>query len=901
MPPLPTGTVTFLFTDIEGSTRLLQQLGNDYAEARGQHQSLLRAAFAAHGGAEVDTQGDAFFVAFATAPQAVAAAAQATRALAEHSWPEDIWPEDTTLRVRMGLHTGTPQLVGDHYVGLDVHRAARVAAAGHGGQVLLSAATRVLAAQALPQGATLRDLGAHRLKDLQEPEQVYQLVLPDLPADFPPLKTLDTFQHNLPLQPTPLLGREEAVADVSTLLRRDEVRLVTLTGPGGVGKTRLGLQVAAELVEEFTDGVWFVRLSRLSDPALVLPTIAQTLGLREAGSQSSEALLREYLRTRHLLLLLDNFEQVAGAAPSMAELLASSPKLQVLVTSRVVLRLQGEQEYPVPPLALSTPRPAESVPVALFVQRAHASRPDFLLSETTAPTIAAICARLDGLPLAIELAAARVKVLPPAQLLQRLERSLPLLVGGARDQEERQQTMHHALSWSYDLLQPSAQRLFRRLGVFVGGSTLEATEVVCGAPKGAPPLGSEVLDGLGTLLDHSLLWQREETDGTARFGMLHVIREYALERLEASGEAEALGRAHLMYFVALAEEVEPRLLRGAQLPEGLARLEREHDNLRAALTWTRQQGEVTLGLRLAGALSRFWLLRGHLREGREWLDGILGLDVAEQSAKRDGLAPGADDVVERVRAKALYGAGELATFRGDFSRAVPLLEESLVLAREASDEALTVQVLNRLGLVTFFQGDRERAAAWYEESLALARQLRDPHLIMLPLLNLGVVAYYRGDLEQAEAATVATVALDRQSGDLLFLSYDLTVLAGIWRQRGDLPQSFSLLHEAFTLLQDAIARGWPMISYAPEQLRGLAEVLAVAGRGEQAARFLGAGEALSEGHGIAWRTLDPKSTEAMLAPARAALGEDTWAAAYAAGQALTLEEAIAEALEATGG
>jgi predicted ATPase len=793
--------------------------------------------------------------------------------------------------------------------------------------VLLSQTTRDLVEDALPDGAVLRDLGAHRLKDLQRPERLFQLVPADLaglsglPTVFPPLNALDRHMHNLPIQPTMLLGREQEVAGVCALLRQDDVRLVTLTGPGGVGKTRLGLQVAAELSDSFADGVWFVQLSRLTDPALVLPTIAQTLGLHDAGSQPISEVLREYVRTRQVLLLLDNFEQVVGAAPQVAELLAASPDLKVVVTSRVMLHLRGEKEYLVPPLGLpsaaeaqhlQTPeRLSQYAAVALFIQRARDAAPHFQVTNATAPAVAEICARLDGLPLAIELAAARVKLLSPPALLQRLERRLPLLTGGARDLEERQQTMRNTLAWSYGLLAPNEQRLVRRLGVFVGGWTLEAAEAVCTAPEGAESLGLEMLEGLSALVDQSLVQQLEGEEGSEpRFGPLQVIREYALEQLEASGEAEALWRAHLTYYLTLAEEVEPWLVGGPRLPDALMRLEHEHDNLRAALEWTRRQREVGLGLRLAGAVARFWLLRGHLSEGREWLDELLALEASGQEAvgqeaagqvargverttSADGAVPG------RVRAKALHGVGELATYQGDFSRAVSLLEQSLTLAREAGEMALAVRVLNRLGFAAVLQDDLGRAITWLEESLALARQLGDPLLISHPLSNLGVVAYQRGDFQQAEAHIAPVVAMDRQTGDLLWLPYDLAVWAAIRRRQGDLPQTFRLLREAFTVLRDVVERGWPLITYAPYQLVGLAEALAVAGRGERAARLLGAGTALREALGMVLGAFDRADIEAAVAPARAALGEEAWAAAFAAGRALTLEEAIAEALDET--
>jgi predicted ATPase/class 3 adenylate cyclase len=899
---LPAGTVTFLFTDIAGSTQLLRTLGNQrYAAVQADYRRLMRTAVAAHGGHEVDTQGDGFFLAFATAPEALLAAVAAQRAFAAHPWPEG-----SSVGVRMGLHSGTAQLAGDRYIGLDVHRAARIAAAGHGGQVLLSDTARALVEGDLPAGVTLRDLGAHRLKDLQRPEPLAQLIIPGVPADFPALATLDAHPHNLPLQPTALVGREREVADVRALLRRDGVRLVTLTGPGGTGKTRLAVQVAAELIADCADGVWFVALSRLSDPELVISTVAHTLGLREAGTQPISDVLREHLRVRHLLLVLDNCEQVAEAVPALAELLQACPQVRLLATSRVALHLRGEHEYPVSPLALpasaarqpfSTERLLEAPAVALFVEQARTHRPDFTLTDATGPAVAAICARLDGLPLALGLAAARMRVLPPQQLLARMERQLPLLVGGARDVEARQQTMRNTLVWSEDLLEPAERTLFRRLAVFVGGWTLEAAEAVCAEPDGAAPLGVGVLEGLEALVDHSLV-QPVDVDGKARFRLLYVVREYALERLEASGEAEALRRAHAAYFLALAEEVEPWLLGGPRLPEALVRLAREHDNLRAMLEWARRQQEVALGLRLAGALSRFWVLHGHLSEGRDWLEGLLAVAAARESPSGAGHPTNASKALpEQVLAKALFGAGELTTYQHDLTQAASLLMQSLTLARETGDVALAVRVLNRLGLAAEYQDDFRPATAWFEESLALARELGDPLLIRLPLCSLGRVAYLEGNLQRAEARFAAVVAIERQAGDLLWLAYDLGNLAAIRRRQGNLPQTFELLREAFTILRSVGERGWPLMVFSERQLLVLAGALAMAGHDEHAARYLGAGTALYAMSGITWSALDQADIEAAVAPARAALGEERWAAAFDAGRALSLEEAIAEALD----
>src|SRR5947209_11331792 len=473
MHHLPMGTVTFLFSDIEGSTRLLQHLGERYPNVLEEYRSLVRTAFHACSGHEVDTQGDGFFVAFARASEAIGAAVEMQRTLASHAWPEDV-----LVRVRMGLHTGEPQRASDGYVGLDVHQAARIMSAGHGGQILLSQSTRELLEQELPSEVSLRDLGVHRLNDLQRPTRLYQVVIADLPADFPPLRTLDAHANNLPIQPTPFIGREQEVQECLHLLRRDEVRLLTLTGPGGIGKTRLALQVAAELSEVFPDGLYFVNLAPLRNPGFVVPTIAQALDLKELAEHPLLDLVKAFLREKQLLLLLDNFEQVVSAALQVAELLAACPQLNVLVTSRMVLHVQAEQEFAIPPLCLPDPRQLPEVvalaqydALALFIQRAQAARPEFQLSHANARAIAEICRHLDGLPLAIELAAARIKLLPPQALLARLTPRLSVLNSGARDVPERQQSLRHTIEWSYQLLDAEQQRLFRRLTVFAGGCT----------------------------------------------------------------------------------------------------------------------------------------------------------------------------------------------------------------------------------------------------------------------------------------------------------------------------------------------------------------------------------------------------------------------------------------------
>jgi predicted ATPase/class 3 adenylate cyclase len=526
MAKLPTGTVTFLFTDIEGSTRLVQLLGDRYPSVLDEHRRLLRAAFHGFRGQEIETQGDSFFIAFDRATDAIEAAAAGQRALAEHSWPEG-----TLVRVRMGLHTGEPSVIDGGYVGLPINRAMRLCAAAHGGQVVLSQTTRDLVEQDLPPDLSLRDLGRHQLKDLQARDHVSQLVVADLPSDFPALRSLDSQPNNLPALTTPLIGREREVAAASQRLSADDVRLLTLTGAGGIGKTRLGLQVAAELVGHYEHGVFFVPLGAIREPSLVGSNMAEVLGVRESAGRPLLETLRDYLRDKHMLLLLDNFEQVLDAAPLVAELLAACPRLKVLVTSRAVLHLYGEHDFPVPPLMLPEREPLppleqlmQSEAVRLFVERGQAVRPDFALTRENAPAVAEICHRLDGLPLAIELAAAQVRLLSPHAMLARLERRLALLTGGARDLPARQQTLRDTIAWSYDLLDESEQSLFERLGVFVGGCTLEAAETVCTAGDSPRP---HVLDGIASLVASSTSDLLSVRSASASSSDLNVFSSFA--------------------------------------------------------------------------------------------------------------------------------------------------------------------------------------------------------------------------------------------------------------------------------------------------------------------------------------------------------------------------------------
>jgi predicted ATPase/class 3 adenylate cyclase len=892
MTRLPTGTVTFLFSDIEGSTLLMRRLGADesYAQVLSESQALLRAIWAAHGGVEVDTAGDGFFVAFPSAPQAVAAATAATRTLAAHPWPEGV-----DVRVRIGLHTGAPRLMGDHYVGMDVHRAARIAAAGHGGQVLLSDATEALARDHLPEGVSARDLGSHRLKDLRRAERIFQLIMPELPSEFSPLKTVHSRRSNLPAQLTALLGREAALEAVCVLLRRDDIRLVTLTGPGGIGKTRLSLQVAAELLGGFSDGVWLVRLSPVSNADLVLQAIADSLGLKEAQGRPVAETLREHLHEKRLLLVLDNFEQVASAAPEVGELLAQSAGLKVLVTSRVPLRLRGEHEFPLAPLPLPEPgqpltpeRLAQYAAVALFIERAGEARPDFAVTAANAPAIAEICVQLDGLPLAIELAAARIKLLPPEALLARLGSQLSVLTGGARDMEERQRTMRATIAWSEALLSPAERVLFQRLAAFAGGATLEAAEAVCPVPEGASRLQLDLLDGLGALVDESLVQQRLE-GGEPRFGMLHVIREYALEQLQDSGEAGALRAAHAGYFLALAAEAEPAL-RGPQQAAWLERLEGEHDNLRAALNWFLERRDVVHGLRLAVALCGFWRSHGHPKEAQHWLEAMLAL------APADTAAASGDGSQRVVWARAVVELGMLeraADEEDERRRAVTTLENGLAAAREAGDTRYAVWTMTALSALYRYQGDPARADATFEEALDIARRSGDDDTLLTVIGNFRPLfsMLARGEGERAAALAEEAVTLARKLGRLE-TEHRVSGLL-FWKAllSGDLLRARQIATANTRMAQQA-----QLIAMIPPSVAAFACLATAEGQHERAARLIGA--AMSLGAQLTGIPGDEERA-AMLVPvqpSRAELGEELWNDLHAGGSALTLDEAIAEAL-----
>jgi len=780
------GTLTFLFTDIEGSTRLLQELGDGYADLLREQRRLLRAAFQGWGGREIDAAGDAFFVAFNRARDAVAAAAAAQESLAQHPWPGG-----RAVRVRMGLHTGEPTFSDGSYVGIDVHRAARICSSGHGGQILLSKTTADLIQQSLSEGVGLRDLGLHRLKDLQQPEHLFQLIIPGLPAEFPPLKTRTETPNNLPAPSDELIGREVEVGAVRQLLLGERARAVTLTGPGGTGKTRLALQVAVSLKNIFLDGVYLVALASLTDANLLASSIAMTLGIPENPARPTVERLKDSLRPKRMLLVLDNFEQIVAAAPVVADLLAACPGVKVLITSRVVLHLRGEHEYPVAPLELPeagrqlAPEVLERYPaIALFVRRSRAVKPTFGLGAGNATAVAQICAHLDGLPLALELAAARIKILTPQAILDRLGRRLDFLTGGARDLPARHQTLRHAIDWSYDLLTDDEKATFRRIAVFAGGCTLEAVEQVCG---GVGASGTDALDAVSALVDKSLLRQEEGPGAEPRFVMLETIREYGLECLKAAGEWETVRRAHLAYFLELAEQAEAELT-GPRQSLWLDRLEAEHDNLRAALSCGEEYGDVETGLRLGAALWRFWLVRNHLREGRDRLERLLAL-------------PGAG-ARSSARAKGLHGLGTIIHEISDYAQARPFLEESLSIWRELGDRRGMVAALNNLGWLAFEVGDFGVARSLSEEALLLNRGLGERRGVAVARFNLGMVALQQSDYPAALSLLQESLALRKEMGDRRGCAYVQASLGWMEQQRGNPGQAAAILGEALAVFRE---------------------------------------------------------------------------------------------------
>ena len=795
--------------DIEGSTRLLQELGDRYGEVLGEHRRVLRDAFRRHGGVEVDTQGDAFFYAFSTATDAVAAARKGQAALAAGE-----------VRVRIGIHTGEPVVTGEGCIGVDVHRAARICASAHGGQIVLSETTARLVE------ADLRDLGEQRLKDLDAPQRLYQLGH----GAFPPLRTLNV--SNLPVPATGFIGRERECEQVSELVR--EHRLVTLTGPGGSGKTRLALQVADAAVNAFTDGVWWVPLAPVREPDLVEPAIARALGVKDD--------LASHLASRQALLVLDNFEQVVEAAPGLAGLLGAAAAVKFLVTSREPLQLSGERGYAVPPLP-------QAEATALFTERARALKADFEPDDA----VAGVCRRLDGLPLALELAAARVKVLAPSQMLDRLGRRLDLLTTGARDLPARQRTLRATVDWSYDLLGPGERELFARLAVFSGGWTLDAAGAICDAD----------LDTLESLVAKSLVGQA----GT-RFGMLETLREYALERLEESAGRDSMRDRHARFFLAVAEEGGPEFERGDQ-ETWTRRLSAEHDNLRAALQHFQRSAEPELELRLVAAIWRFWFDQGLWQETSRAVERAL--------AAGSGTTP--------ARATVAHGAAWTAWRQGDVGAGLRFAEQSLQLSRALGDQRLIATALRIKG-VCFMADDPERAASLFQDSARLAESAGDQPGLIASLNNRAIIASEAGEHRRAAEEFERCLAISRQSGNRRGCAVSLLNLAGCERELGEYRQARAHCAESFSM-----GRALGIREIIVEILYTSAALADATGDHGWAGVLIGAAQREGDfGHVFDSET-DRVALDRTMSSVEKNLGSDGLKSALAAGRALTLDAA----------
>ena len=966
MPALPTGTLTFVFTDIEGSTRLWEQSPEEMLQAHARHGALIVACVERHGGTFVRTrgEGDSTFSVFPAADHALAAICAFQRALAAEPWPEQ-----TPIRVRAALHTGAANLHQNDYNSSDVNRCARLRAIAHGGQTVISQTVFDLVVEQLPDGVTLKDMGLHRLKDLSRPEHVYQLLHPDLPAVFPPLGSLSPVTTNLPVQTTSFIGREEEREQIQRLL--ETTHLLTLTGAGGAGKTRLALQVAADLVAAYADGVWLVELAALSDPSLVVQAVASALGLREEPGRSLTETLTDYLKPKTLLLVLDNCEHLVEACARLVEiLLRACPNLKVVATSREALHIAGETTYRVPSLLQPDPKalPLEEKDIAtvlleydavrLFVERARSHRPDFWLNRRNGPIVAEICSRLDGIPLAIELAAARIRALTVEQIAFRLNDRFRLLTGGSRTALPRQQTLQALIDWSYDLLNAAEKLLLSRLSVFSGGWTLEAAERVC---AGEEIEAWQVLDLLTSLVEKSLvLFEEYEEEGSGRYRLLETIRQYGFERLEQHGRRDPLWSRHLDYYLSLAEEAESHLSGAAQQAEWLNRLEAEHDNLRRALEYCqKEEARAEAGLRLAGALWPFWQVRGHLSEGRAHL---------AEALERKG-------VQKRtlLRAKALQGAGVLAALQSDYDMARTLFEESLAVFRDLGNKQGIATVLNGLGNIAQERGDYSAAGALHEESLAIERELGNKQGIGTSLINLGVIAFYQGDYSGARALYEECLAISeelddeesiayalhglgnaaynqgdysaarthyencmagfRKLGDERGTAYILHCLGNIaWKEReygaaralyeeclamfrelGDRRGAAHALNSLGNVAYDQgdystagtlFAESLALFTELGEQ-GGIAELLEAfaslrkEGQPERAVALWGAAEALREAIGSPLPSNERQEYDRTLAAVREALGEEAFAAAWQQGRAMPIEQAITYALEDT--
>lgn len=781
MPGRSSGVVVFMMTDIEGSTRLWQADRETMSQALARHDTLVRSAVEQHGGAIVKEHaaGDSAFAVFRDAAPAIAAALDVQRRVADEPWPTA-----TPLRLRMALHAGDAEVRDGDFFGPAVNRCARLRGIAHPGQILVSRAVQALAEGLLEPGAELRSLGQHWLRDLPQPDEVYQLCHPDLPGDFPPTPSSGTAPNNLPVQLTSFIGRERDLANLQATVTLN--RLVTLTGVGGAGKTRLAVEVAAALRPEFPGGVWMVDLVPLRQPEQVLQQVAHTLGVHETPNQELLATVITAIGNDRKLVILDNGEHVLHACAAVAaDLLHACLGLHILATSREALNVRGEAVYAVLPLAYPDPKAQQPFPtlaatdaLILFADRASASRRTFALTADNAQAVAGICARLEGNPLGIELAAAWVNVLSVDQILARLQRSFDLLRGDVVDLPERHQSLQSVVDWSYDLLDRPLQRCFAGLAVFTGGWTLDAAEHVLAGET------DDVLGALSALVGKSLVIMEEGADLETRFRLLETLRSFAWKYLERSGSLPVLRQRHADVYLQFAETAEPKLA-GAEQSAWLPRLQAESGNFLAALGWLRAAGDAEHGLRLAGALWRLWFMRGQLSEGRSQLAAVLAL-------------PGEDGTA--IRAKALHAAGTLASLQGDYAEARPLLESALAIRRALGDEVGQSQTLTNLGNLAYEQDDYAAARRAYENAVAIFRKADSPWNTALALHNIAAVAYAQCDLAAAEAQAAESLAISRRHGfDRLVVN--VLILSGlVASERGQLDAARQRFDEAYAIV-----------------------------------------------------------------------------------------------------
>jgi len=919
MATFPSGTITFLFTDLEGSTKLWEEFPDRMQGALARHDELLRRAIESHDGRVIKTTGDGFHAAFETGQGGLAAALQAQQALAQARWDE-IHPHE--LRIRIGLHTGEAEQRGGDYYGPSLNRAARLMAIAHGGQTLLSTTTANLVRDQLPADASLRDLGEHRLKDLVRPEHIFQLNHPHLPSDFPPLRSVDAFPNNLPVQITSFIGRDRELEQARQRLASS--RLLTLIGPGGTGKTRLSLQLAAEMLPQFPDGVWVAELAPITDASLVVRSVAAVFGLREQMGMPVHELLLDFLRLKELLLVVDNCEHLVDSCAQLVEqLLHACAKLKVIASSREALGIAGETVFRVPSLALpgesdvSLEALAHSESVQLFVERASAANPKFSLNEQNARAIAQICRRLDGIPLALELAAARLTLFSAEQVAARLDDRFRLLTGGSRTALPRQQTLRALIDWSYDLLSEPERSLFRRFSVFAGGCTYDAIEKVCHQ--------LDVLNLLTQLVNKSLVAVEDE-DREPRYRLLETVRQYARDKLVELGEAEQARNAHFEFFARLVDLAGSKLGTSEAL-EWVRRLDTEHDNIRAALEWG-LQSHLRETLLAVPQLVRFWMRRGHEEEGRRFITSIIeraeslpvpdgdtgvrwltllgevwnsgamlaysqgdnarGIPLAQRAAE---LARKAGD--QRLLATALGFQAASTLFLARFDEAEPLLQQALAAARASGDKTLAGMPLGMLGQALARRDPGSAIAQGYiSEGAALLAEGGDRWITAMSLLSLAMGSKLRGDYADARIRFTSIGPLFKELGDRHRINMVNSELAHIDRYEG-------LYDKAEAAYRETIL-AWKRLGHRAaiaHQLESLAFIAQRREDGHRAARLYGAAQTLRESIGIPMTPSEQVEYDGEIARLRAGMDEDAFNSAWTEGRAMTLERALACALE----